>query len=258
LYPPEVFLASTAGDLDMLENQPGTKIQSLAESSFDSWIKAYRPNENSINSTISYYTKGAIVGMLLDLEIINGSKGKYSLDDVMKYMYDTYYKLKKRGYTDVEFKQAFEKFAGKNLDDFYNNYVNGLTPIDYDHYLGYAGYKITDELAAANEPTLGISIANNNGKKIVNGILRGSAGWIDGINVNDEVTAIDGQLLTDPATMLNGKKPGDKILVTVNRDMLSITLPVTLLRNDRVKYKIEELPNPSEQQLLVRKKWLKL
>ena len=73
--------------------------------------------------------------MLLDLEIINDSKGKYSLDDVMKYMYDEYYKTKKRGYTDAEFKLGLEKFAGKNLDDFYKKYIYGLTPVDYNKYL---------------------------------------------------------------------------------------------------------------------------
>ncbi|MDF2433083.1 MAG: hypothetical protein JWP44_2714, partial [Mucilaginibacter sp.] len=236
----------------------GARIQPLAESSFDAWIKAYRPNENSVNTGISYYTKGAVVGMLLDLEIINDSKGKSSLDDVMKYMYDTYYKLKKRGYTDVEFKQGLEKFAGKNLDDFYKKYIYGLTPVDYNKYLGYAGYKLTDELAANNEPTLGITIANNNGKKIVTTVLRGSAGWIDGINVNDELTAIDGVPVTDVSTMLNGKKTGDKISVTVNRDGLPMTLPVTLLRNNKVKYKVESLTDTTHQQLLVRKKWLAL
>jgi predicted metalloprotease with PDZ domain len=254
---PEIFLDASAGDINMQENQPGTKIQSLSESSFDSWIKAYRPNENSVNSTISYYTKGAIAGMLLDLEIINDSKGKHSLDDVMRYMYNTYYKLKKRGYTDMEFKQGLEKFAGRNLDDFYKNYVNGLTPIDYNKYLGYAGYKMTDELAASNDPTLGVAVANN-GKKIVTAVLLGSAGWIDGINVNDELMTIDGAPITDIATMLNGKKPGDKISVTVSRDGLLITLPVTLLRNNRVNYKIEPLTDATPQQLEVRKKWLNL
>ncbi len=258
LTTPEVYLDAVAGEITTIENTPGAKIQPLAESSFDAWIKAYRPNENSTNTGISYYDKGAAVAMMLDLEIINDSKGQYALDDVMKYMYNTYYKLKKRGYTDAEFKQAFEKFAGKNLDDFYSKYIYGLTPIGYDQYLGYAGYKITDELAATNDPSLGIGLANNNGKKIVLTVARGSAGWIDGINVNDELTAIDGQPITDVATMLNGKKPGDKIAVTVNRDALPMVLPVTLLRNARVKYKVEELPGATPQQLLVRKKWLKL
>jgi predicted metalloprotease with PDZ domain len=255
---PDSYLTAMAGEINVVENQPGAKIQPLAEASFDAWIKSYRPNENSVNTGISYYDKGAAAGMLLDLEIINDTKGKNSLDDVMRYMYNTYYKLKKRGYTDVEFKHGLEKFAGKNLDDFYRNYIYGLTPLDYNKYLGYAGYKLTDELAESNDPTLGINIANNNGKKIVNNVLRGSAGWIDGINVNDELVSIDSISVTDLATMLNGKKPGDKISVTVMRDGLPITLSVTLLRNNKFKYKIEPVTDVTPQQLLVRKKWLGL
>jgi predicted metalloprotease with PDZ domain len=254
----EYCLNALAGDINVIENQPGAKVQPLAEASFDAWIKAYRPNENSYNSTISYYDKGAVVAMLLDLEIINNSNGRHSLDDVMKYMYTTYYKLKKRGYTDAEFKQGLEKFAGQNLDDFYRKYINGLSAIDYNKYLGYAGYKLTDESAASNDPSLRISIANVNGKKVVNAVARGGAGWIGGINVNDEITAIDTTQVTDEATMLNGKKPGDKVMVKVNRDGLPLTLPVTLLRNDRVKYKIDSLATASPQQLTVRKKWLNL
>ncbi len=258
LIPPPIYLDAIAGEITNIENTPGAKIQALADASFDAWIKAYRPNENSVNSTISYYGKGAVVAMMLDLEIINNTKGRYSLDDVMKYMYYTFYKLKKRGYTDTEFKRGLEKFTGKSLDGFYKKYIYGLISPDYNQYLGYAGYKITDGLAATNDPTLGINIANNNSKKIVATVLRGSAGWIDGINVNDELTAIDGQPIADVATMLNGKKPGDKISVSIIRDGLPITLPVTLLRNNRVKYKIDELPNATNQQLLVRKKWLNL
>lgn len=258
LYPPEKYLTTIADNMSVIENQPGAKIQPLAEASYDAWIKLYRPNENTINTTISYYDKGAAVAMLLDLEIINNSKGKYSLDDVMMYMYDTYYKLKKKGYTDFEFKQGLEKFAGKKLDDFYKNYIYGLTPIDFNKYLNYAGYKLTNELATANNPTMGINISNINGRKIVANVLRGSAAWIDGINVNDELTAIDNNPVTDVNAMLNGKKPGDKISVSVTRDGLPITLPVTLLKNEKVKFKIEPVLGVSPQQSAVRKKWLKV
>ncbi len=258
LSTPELYLGAVANDINIIENQPGTAVQPLAEASFDAWIKAYRPNENSVNTTISYYDKGAAVGMLLDLEIINDSKGKYSLDDVMRYMYNTYYKQNKRGYTDAEFKQGFEKFAGNNLDDFYRNYIYGLTPLDYNKYLGYAGYKLTDEAAGTNDPTLGIALNNNNGKKTVSAVLRGSAGWVDGINVNDELVSIDSVPVTDPATMLNGKKVGDKVQVAVNRDGLPLTLPVTLLRNNRFKYRVDSLAAPTVEQLAVRKKWLNL
>jgi predicted metalloprotease with PDZ domain len=257
IVPADGFLADMAGDINTVENQPGTKVQPLAESSFDAWIKSYRPNENSYNTGISYYDKGAVVGMLLDLEIINSTGGKQSLDDVMKYMYDNYYKAKKRGYTDAEFKAAFEKFSGKKLDDFYARYINGLDAIDYNKYLGYAGYKLTDDLAGSNQPTLG-AIISNGLKKMVTTVIRGTAAWIDGINVNDEIVSIDGNPVTDATTIMNGKNVGDKVNVTVSRDGKAMIIPVTLLRNPTQKNKIEEITNATPQQLTVRKKWLKL
>jgi predicted metalloprotease with PDZ domain len=258
LYPPDVYLNTLANDINYVANQPGNKVQTLAEASYDAWIKYYRPNENSINTNISYYNKGSIVAMMLDLEIINDTKGKKSLDDVMKYMYDTYYKTRKRGYTDAEFKLGLEKFCGKNLDEFYKNYIYGFADIDYGEYLHHAGYRLTDELAGNNDPNLGVITTSTNNKIVVTHVLRGTAAWIDGLNVNDEITAVDSVKVTDMSTILNGKKPGDKISVSVLRDGLPLTLPVTLLKKTQVKYKIESVDSPSEQQLVVRKKWLKL
>jgi len=258
LYPPDNYLGILATDINVVVNHPGNKLQTLAESSYDAWIKYYRPNENSGNINISYYNKGSIMALLFDLEIINDSKSKYSLDDVMKYMYTTYYKTKKRGYTDLEFKQAVEKFSSKNLDEFYKKYIYCLADIDYDKYLGYAGYHLTDELADNNDPGLGIATATAAGKTTVSGVFRGSSAWVDGVNVNDEITAVDGNKLTDMSTILTGKKVGDKITLSVIRDGLPMDLPVTLLKKTQIKYKIDSLDNPTPQQLEVRKKWLSL
>ncbi|HVS94576.1 MAG TPA: PDZ domain-containing protein [Mucilaginibacter sp.] len=258
LYPVDNYLGVLAALISSLENTPGAKIDPVSQASYDAWIKLYRPNENTNNSTISYYTKGAVLAMLLDLEIMNDSRSKYALDEVMNYMYHTYYKIKKRGYTDEEFKQGLEKFAGKNLDDFYKKYVNGVDAVDYDKYLGYAGYQLTDEFAGHNDPALGIATNTGNGKIIVSGVFRGSAAWIDGINVGDEIVSVDSVKVTDVNTMLNGKKPGDKINISVLRDGLPLTLPVTLLKKTQVKYRMESVPNPNGEQLAVRKKWLSM
>jgi predicted metalloprotease with PDZ domain len=258
LYPPETYLGTLAADINYVANQPGNKVQTLAEASYDAWIKYYRPNENSVNTNISYYNKGSIMALMFDLEIINDTKGKNCLDDVMKYMYDTYYKTKKRGYTDLEFKQGLEKFSGKNLDEFYKKYIYGLADIDYDKYLGYAGYHLTDEFAGNNDPSLGVTTATANGKIMVTNVIRGTAGWIDGINVNDEITAIDSNKVTDMTSVLNGKKPGDQIKVSVLRDGQPLDLQVTLLKKTQVKYHIDSLAAPTQQQLEVRKKWLRL
>ncbi|HZX58877.1 MAG TPA: PDZ domain-containing protein [Mucilaginibacter sp.] len=258
LYPTDNYLGILANDINYVVNQPGGKIEPLAEASYNAWIKLYRPNENTANTTISYYNKGSIIALMFDLEIINDTKGKYCLDDVMRYMYQTYYKTKKRGYTDQEFKQGVEKFAGKNLDEFYKKYIYGLTEIDYDKYLGYAGYHLTDEFAGNNDPALGVATTTANGKVYVTGVSRNSTAWVDGINVNDEITAIDSAKVTDMTGVLNGKKPGDKINVSVLRDGLPLTLPVTLLKKTQVKFKIDTVAQPTGQQLLVRKKWLSL
>ena len=258
LYDVENYLNILAADINTLENQPGAKIQSVADASFDAWIKAYRPNENSGNTTISYYNKGALIAMLLDLEIINETKGAKSLDDVMHYMYHEYYKNKGRGYTDEEFKAGLELMAGKTLDDFYKNYITGLTPFDYNKYLHYAGYQLTDELADRNDPALGISTINANNKVVVATVTRGSAAWIDGLNVNDEITAVDGNHVTNLDGLLNDKKPGDKLTFSILRDGLSITIPVTLTKSTRVKYIIKSLESTDAAQIAVQKKWLKL
>lgn len=242
----------------MVENSLGRKSQSVAEASYDAWIKYYRPNENTANTNISYYSKGSVLAMLLDLEIINDSGAKHSLDDVMRYLYIEYYKNKKRGYTDAEFKAGLEKFAGKNLDAFYKKYVTGVDDLDYNKYLGYAGYKITDQQAANNDPYLGFASSNNGGKIIVTSVQRNSPAWVDGINADDQVTAIDGKTISTMQDALTGKKVGDKITVTVLRDGISIDLPVTLLRNPQVKYKVDSVENPTAEQTVVRNKWLKL
>jgi predicted metalloprotease with PDZ domain len=259
LYPPENYLKLLGDNISAVENQPGVNIQPVADASYDAWIKAYRPNENSVNSTISYYSKGALIGLLLDLEIINSTNGNKSLDDVMKYMYDQYYKIKNRGYTDAEFKLGLEKIAGKNLDYFYKNYITGLTPLDFNKYLAYAGYKLKDEYAGSNDPALGISTGVNADKKIVvTAVLRNSAAWKDGLNVGDQLLAMDSKTLTEVKGLLNDKKTGDKVIFSISRDGLKKDIPVTLLRNTQVKYSIEALPNISAQQQTVKNKWLKL
>ncbi len=260
MYPVEDYLNRAAASITSVYNQPGAKEESLNDASFNAWIKLYRPNENTNNSTISYYSKGSNIGMLLDLEIINDTKGAKSLDDVMKYMYDEYYKVKKRGYTDAEFKAGLEKFAGKNLDDFYNKYIYGVADVDYNKYLGYAGYKLIDDNANIVTPTLGTTAVKLiNGRYGVTGVLRNSAAWVDGINVNDEIAAIDGTALTnDPDKTIADRKPGDKIIVSVVRDGLLKNITVTILKSDLVKYRIVDAGTPTAENMVVRKKWLKL
>lgn len=259
---PERYLDILASGMSLVANQPGSRVQSASEASFDAWIKQYRPNENSRNSSISYYDKGAIIAMLMDLEILKATGAKKGLDDVMKAVYDEYYKKLGRGYTDAEFKAMAEKIAGKSFDQFYTDYVNGVKSPDYSKYLAFAGYALADDFAERNESYLGATTVVRDGRILVTSVLRDSPAWKFGINVNDEIKSIDGQKL-DPSPreldkLITTKPIGSTVQVDIVRDALPKSLQVVLSRNPAVKYRIVTVENPSPEQLAVRKKWLKL
>jgi predicted metalloprotease with PDZ domain len=256
-YTPEKYLELVANEVSLVENSPGNKIQPLSESSFDAWIKYYRRNENSVNSTISYYDKGSIVGCMLNLEILHQTKGKQSLDDVLKYMYEEYYEKQKRGFTDEEMKAALEKIAGISLDEFYSKYINGTETIDYIKYFNYAGLKLTDHNATKNEAILGANTNTTNGKVLVTSVIAGTPAYQYGINVNDEIIAIDNIRADDAAKIIAMKKPGDKINVLVTRDGMIRTIEVVLDKNKNVKYALQKIEKPTEEQEAVYKAWIR-
>lgn len=265
LQTPEKYLAGLAASISALENEPGNKIQSASESSFDAWIKQYRPNENSRNSTVSYYSKGSVLALIMDLEIIHSTNGKAGLDEVMKAMYDEYYVKQKRGYTDAEFKAMAEKIAGHSLNEIYDNYVNGLKTIDYNKYLNYAGYSIKNDAEQLNEAYMGIATALREGKMMISQVARGSGAWNAGLNVNDEIVSIDNYVIKKTSSgsveMLKhiaGQRVGDKVKVSVIRDGLEKIIEVPLGRNPSAKYSISSIEVPSASQMNVRKRWLKL
>lgn len=256
---PEKYLDDVAGDINATENTPGSGVQSLTEASWDAWIKYYRPNENSTNSTISYYVKGAVIANLLNLEILHSSGGERSLDDVLRFLWNEYYKKQKRGFTDEELQQAVEKAAGHSLNDFFQNYIWGTSPIDYNRYFGYVGCRLVDQNRTNAEPYLGASTSNNGGKLVVSTVLRDSPAWSDGLNVNDELVAINGVRVTDDLNRyLAGKKPGDVLNVQVNRAGFMKNFRITLKNSPRKSYKIERLSSPTVQQQSLYRKWLYL
>lgn len=261
----EKYISGLGAAISALENQPGNKIQTLSESSFDAWIKQYRPNENSNNSTISYYSKGALIALIMDLEIIHSTKGKAGLDEVMKAMYDEYYVKQKRGYTDKEFKEMAEKIAGHSLNDMYDNYINGLATIDYGKYLNYAGMSIKNDAENSVEPFLGISASLREGKMYISQVARGSGAWNGGLNVNDEILSIDSYRIENTRTgsvemlkYIATRQVGEKVKVTVIRDGMEKVIEVSLRKSPSLKYSISPIENPSAQQMAVRKRWLKL
>ncbi|WKD85955.1 hypothetical protein KCTC32516_01304 [Polaribacter huanghezhanensis] len=142
-------------NINTFENNPGRKLQSLTQASYETWKDGPMGNFRK-GETISYYEKGPIVGLLLDFAIRNATENKKSLDDVMRFLYREYYKKKQRGFSDAEFQQACETIAGASLKAFFE-YIYTTKELDYKTYLSFGGLKLefkTNEIDKKKEFTL--------------------------------------------------------------------------------------------------------
>lgn len=234
------FLETYAANFRALQNRPGRFQTSLEEASFDAWIKFYRPDENAINNQISYYDKGEIVNFLLDLQIRKDSNGAKSLDDVMRYLYAEFAR-KNRNYTPEDYQKISEQMAGKSLEDFFAKYVRGRADIDYNQILNSFGLQLTTIGSdAAAKAFLGANLTQTGERLNVTSIPSDTPAYEQGLNANDQIVAVDGNRTTATIlqTYLDGKKPGDKIRLTVFRYDQMRDIEITLGGQVKPDYKI--------------------
>ncbi|MBA3515853.1 MAG: M61 family metallopeptidase [Pyrinomonadaceae bacterium] len=245
------FLAGAAKSFQQLQKTPGRKVMSAEEASFDSWIKHYRRDANSINSQVSYYDKGAIIGLLLDLEIRKLSKGTKSLDDVMRHLYDEFYK-KDRNYTPRDFQKVSEQMAGVSLEGFFAKYVRGREELDYDASLIAAGLRLntTGAQKPAETAYLGADLIQEGDRLVVSRVYAGSPAYEQGLNSGDQIVALDNRRVTKEffEARIGEKKPGDLANLTIFRfDDLS-RLPVKLGGSIDALYRIVAVEHPTAEQ----------
>lgn len=257
LISPNRYIDIIASNMGAVRNNQGDAYQSLSEASLDAWIKYYRPNENSGNSTVSYYTKGAVISMLMDLEIREATQGKKSLDDVLRYLYDTYYKKKQRGFTEAEIREAIEQISGKSFAQFFADYIDGTKQPDYAAYMNKMGLRITDRNASSKDPFLGMSTSNQGGRLVVGSVMRNSPAMRAGIYVNDEIVAVNNwRTTTDINSALSGVKQDETIPVIISRGGRIVNTQVKLGKSPYVNYAIEPDPGADSKKQVMRKAWL--
>lgn len=257
-YDESGYLRSLNSTLNSVEATPGSKVQSLSESSFDAWIKGYKPNENSNNRTISYYPKGALAAAMLDIEIISSTNGKFKLDDLLRLLYNDFYVTKKQGFTFNDFKVYSEKICNKNLDDFFNTVVLSSNEINYASYFNKAGIQV-GIYPRGSEPWLGVNTKDQAGKLTVSSITDYSSGHKGGLNVNDEIIAINNQRITDVNSLnkqIAATAVGNTIEVLISRDNILQTLKITLDKTYLKDFQLIPDQEASESAKTVRNKWL--
>lgn len=250
------FLDLLAGTIRDVQAKPGRLLMSAEEASFDAWIKYYRQDENSGNSQISYYDKGALVGLLLDVQIRKMSGGVRSLDDVMRYLNTEFYK-KNRNFTPADFQRASEKMAGASLEDFFARYVRGREELPYDVILSAVGLRL--EPPSADERVyLGADLAQDNDRLIVRRVTAGTPAYEQGLNANDHIVALDGYRVNRDQLnqRLADRRPGDVARLTVFRNDELRTFDIRLGGIKNESYRPVAVAQPTEEQSRLYQGWL--
>lgn len=257
------YLDILAREVQGVQNVPGRRVLSLEEASFDAWIKYYRQDENSLNSQISYYDKGGVVGMLLDLEIRRRSNGQKSLDDVMRSLYNDYAK-KNRNYTPEDFQRVSEQMAGASLNEFFGRFVRGTTELDYN--AAFNGIGLLLNTTGASDPSkppapkayLGANLRQDGDRLVVTSVPAGTPAYDQGLNAFDQIVALDGVRVTLPIlnARLEEKRPGEEARLTVFRldDLRAIT--IKLGARTEGDYRIQPVKNPTPEQARLYEGWL--
>ncbi len=239
-YSQEDYLGKLFGSLNYVEGTPGTRVQPVAHSSFDAWIKAYRPNENSRNTTVSYYPKGAVLAAMIDVMIIDKFKGKKCLDHFLQVLYKKYYEEMDRGFTEDEFKSELEHFMEMNLDDFFAKYINGTEMPDYRALFAKVGLSVN--YIGKAEADVGITLSGSGGKTMVTGVRYGSAAEDAGISVNDEIIGCNG-LRADKEGLedyFESVSAGERLEILFAREqqLYSTEIVVTTYEQPKFSYRI--------------------
>ncbi len=255
VYDGKAFLKGLSNDLNRYLTTPGRKVQPLGESSFDAWIKLYRRDANSDNAQISYYLKGAVVALMLDLEIRQVTKNQRSLDDVMRQMWQQFGK-DEIGYSPSQLRQVIESVAGCDFGDFLHHYIHGTRELPLDEYLAPFGLKVESD-RGKQPPFLGVRFNSDQGNT-VQFVEFDSPAQKAGIDTGDEILAIDG--LRVSASQWNDRlkdfSPGDTVDISFFHQDELRTVPVTLGKPHPSRYKLVPLEKPTPQQQDNLERWL--
>jgi len=232
----------------------GRSKQSVAESSFDAWTKYYRQDENAPNAVVSYYTKGSLIALALDLTMRAETKGKKTLDDVMRALWLRYGRDfyargkqggKRIGITEPEAEALFDEISGLKLKRFFNRYVRGTEDLPLAQLLAPFGVRLSDG-RNKGKPDLGLrGVRNGSFCKVAN-VYEGGAAHRGCVSAGDLLLALDGLRVsaTNLEALLSRYRVGDAVVLHAYRGDVLMTFEVTLASDSAPKWSLEAQSKP--------------
>jgi predicted metalloprotease with PDZ domain len=248
LYDRQTYLNNLGKEITRYLTTPGRAVQPLAESSFDAWIKLYRRDAHSDNCQMSYYLKGELVTLMLDLLIRDRHQNQRSFDDVMRRMWAEFGQTE-TGFTPEQLETIIAEVAGTDLTDFFQIALHSTTELplnDYLHPFGLKLHAVKEDLT----PHLGIKVKSEGGHEKITFVATQSPAALAGISPQDELLAIDGIRVNAEQLpqRLKDYQANDMIQLTVfHRDLLR-TVEVQLAAPQANRYEVVPLSDPSDAQ----------
>jgi len=277
LVTPQRFLEIWAERVSQLLRTPGRLRMSLSQASFDAWIKHYRPDESTANTTVSYYLKGSIVGFLLDLELRRRSGGARSLDDLVRVLFEKHGLPPGLPEDGVE-KAAIELLGGQrgdaSLHAWFRRAVHSTEELQLDEAVAGAGLaaiqhaarSVDDKGGAEADPKAAPEVASNRGwlgatlrekptGLEVASVLEGSPAQASGMAGGDEIVAADG-FRTDVKQRLGRAQAGQTVRLSLFRmdELIEVAVPLLPPPRDTLTFVAD--PKATPEQLALRERWL--
>ncbi len=269
LWDDRAYLKGEAETIKRIESAPGSRLMSAEESSLSAPFIDDAPHAQAVNlqnTAISYYPKGELIGMVMDLLVRGRTKGKASLDDIMRDMYEelylkspnSSYYLRGRGYQTEDLERVASRRAGFDLSDFFKRHIRDVEMLPYDEAFAYVGLRLVK--TQSDEPfDAGLTLEFEKPREvIIENVRNNSTAENAGLQTNDKIVSLAGREVTKDSWQrtLARFKPGDSVPVTVKRDRRTIKTTLVLGQPDQFDYTIEEKADATAEQRTLRAAWL--
>ncbi len=251
IWSKEQFYADLGAQITELENRPANRWQSAEQSSLDAWLEKY-PLYNQPDYSISYYTKGQMLGDLLDMLIRDRTENVKSLDDVLRAMNTDFAKQGKAYRDSLDVRLTVEKIAGSSFEEFFDKYVAGIEPFPYQRVLALAGLEL--RIIEHQRPTLGFTAARDaTGALVVQSVVADSPAQLADLRVGDTILVWNGgEAPRRTDRWLREQKPGDLLKLWVVREGKKVSLEFRLGEIKETFYGVTEDGHAGEKARRIR------
>ena len=250
IYQPDEFHSKLAENILKHLNNPGKAVQSVASSSFDTWLKS--DAQQNHNQNVSIYLEGAMVAWLLDQQIRTHSADKYGLDELQKRLYQQHRNID-QGYQKHDVLHILSTITEHDFTPFWNDYVEGVKAIDFDALLDFYGLQMVTK-DSNKQPTpdtwIGAAFAAEGGLAQIKTVSRDSPAWQAGLTAGDHLVAINGLKVTadDIDDRIKLLSPGEHYNLHYFNAGSLLETTLSPIRSPHSEFEVKTVDNPSKKQ----------